>query len=260
MTYLDLDGTRLYYEVHGDGSPVVLAHGGGGSHLSWWQQVPELARTHCVITYDHRGFGLSTVDPSAAGPTVDLWRHVDDLEALLDALGIERASLVGQSMGGLTVGGLATTRPARASAVVICSSWGGIRTPEVADWCLELSRAAPSTRAGLFHPTFAERHPELQFLYREIAALTSTRTEQLTAGLRAIGAFAIDGSVLTNERIPTLFIAGEADGLALVMRCVAASLPHARFEIIEEAGHSAYFERPHVFNDLVRRFLIEDEP
>jgi 3-oxoadipate enol-lactonase len=250
MSYLDTPDARLYYEVHGDGPPLVLAHGGGGSHLSWWQQVPALARAHTVVTYDHRGFGSSSGDGSA-----DIWQHVGDLEALLDALGIERASLVGQSMGGLTVGGFATTRPARVASLAVCSSWAGIRTPEVAAWCVQLASVAPSTRAGLFHPTFAERRPDLLFLYREIVALTPRRAEHLAEGVRAIDAFTTDGSVLSMERIPTLFVVGEVDGLTPAVESVARTLPHARLEVVREAGHSAHFERADAVNELLADFV-----
>ena len=59
MPFANINGIELYYEVHGEGPALVLAHGGGGSHLSWWQQVPEFSQTYKVITFDHRSFGHS---------------------------------------------------------------------------------------------------------------------------------------------------------------------------------------------------------
>ena len=59
MPYAAINGIELYYESHGKGVPVVFAHGAGGNHLSWWQQIPVFARRFRCITFDHRAFGLS---------------------------------------------------------------------------------------------------------------------------------------------------------------------------------------------------------
>ncbi len=59
MPFVKTNGVDLYYEVHGQGPALVLAHPGGGNHLSWWQQVPVFARTFTCITFDHRGHGDS---------------------------------------------------------------------------------------------------------------------------------------------------------------------------------------------------------
>ena len=57
MPLADVNGTELYYEVHGSGPPLVLAHGVGGNHGIWWQQLPYLSQWYTVVTFDHRGFG-----------------------------------------------------------------------------------------------------------------------------------------------------------------------------------------------------------
>src|SRR5687767_11320806 len=72
--------TELYYEVHGEGRPVVFAHGMGGNHASWFQQVPVFAQHHMVVTFDHRGFGNSREVEGGA----DRSRFVGDLKDLLD--------------------------------------------------------------------------------------------------------------------------------------------------------------------------------
>jgi 3-oxoadipate enol-lactonase len=95
MPLARINGIELYYEVHGEGPALVLAHGGGGSHLSWWQNVPVLARRFRCVTFDHRGFGASRDLTDGPGPSA----FVEDLRQLLDHLGIQRAALAGQSMG-----------------------------------------------------------------------------------------------------------------------------------------------------------------
>ena len=97
MPTATVNGIELYYEEHGKGFPVVFAHGAGGNHMSWWQQVPALSRHYRCITFDHRSWGLS-LDSDDRGPEA----FVGDFEALLKLLEIERCFLVGQSIGGFT--------------------------------------------------------------------------------------------------------------------------------------------------------------
>ena len=77
MALAKINGIELYYEVHGEGPALVLAHGAGGNHLSWWQQVPVLAQSYRCVTFDHRGFGLSREQPGGPGARA----FVEDLRA-----------------------------------------------------------------------------------------------------------------------------------------------------------------------------------
>ena len=83
MPTAQINGIELYYETHGEGPALVLAHGAGGNHLSWWQQVPILSQHFRCVTFDHRGFGSSRDLPN--GPGADAF--VEDLQQLLDHLG-----------------------------------------------------------------------------------------------------------------------------------------------------------------------------
>ncbi len=117
------DGSELYYEVHGEGSPtIVFAHGAGGNHLSWWQQVPHFLGRHRCITFDHRGFGQST---DASGEMTSA--YLADLEALLEAVAPgDRVVLVAQSMGGWTCMTYAAAHPERVAALVMADTVLGI--------------------------------------------------------------------------------------------------------------------------------------
>src|SRR6266852_83785 len=101
MPYAAVNGIRLYYESHGDGPAIVFAHGAGGNHLSWWQQVPAFQNRYRCITFDHRAFGLS-LDAEGGGRA----QFAADVVALLDKLEVDRFFLVAQSMGGRTAAGL----------------------------------------------------------------------------------------------------------------------------------------------------------
>src|SRR5947208_4909651 len=121
MPKAQINGIDLYYEVHGQGPAVIFAHGAGGNHLSWWQQVPVLARQYRCISFDHRGLGQSLDAPHGPGSQA----FVQDLKGLLDHLEIERAALVAQSMGGRTCLGFTLAYTERVSALVMADTTGG---------------------------------------------------------------------------------------------------------------------------------------
>ena len=110
----EVNGTCLVYEGTGNGPPVVFVHGFTLDMRMWDDQVVPLATSHRVLRYDLRGFGAS------ANPTVgESFSHADDLLALLDHLGIERAAVVGLSMGGWVVQEFALKYPDSVSAVIL---------------------------------------------------------------------------------------------------------------------------------------------
>ena len=250
MPQAKINGIDLYYETHGQGPALVLAHGGGGSHLSWWQQVPEFSNGHQCVTFDHRGFGLSYETPDGPGATA----FVEDLRGLLDHLGIENAVLVGQSMGGWTVLGFAATYPQRTSALVLCDTTAGMDDPDVN---AEQNRIAQRAAGGLipkaFAPEFADREPALHFLYGEINALNHLPAK-LLGGLFGLE-FKVDA--LNEHRIPTLLVWGDQDLLipAPTMDLMARRIPHARTALIRGAGHSVYFEKADEFNSILSEFM-----
>lgn len=113
--YAPADGTALYYEVAGEGSPVVLLHPGQGGCVLWDRQFLPFAREHRVIRYDARGFGRSERPNAPFSP-------YEDLRAVLDGVGVTRAALVGLSLGGLTAIDFAIAYPERVTALVLVNS------------------------------------------------------------------------------------------------------------------------------------------
>ena len=95
MPLAEVNGTEIYYEVHGSGPPLILAHGVGGNHAIWWQQIPRLSQFYMVVTFDHRGFGRSKEIPE--GP--HRGDYVNDLLGLLDHLEIEPCRPCGSVYG-----------------------------------------------------------------------------------------------------------------------------------------------------------------
>jgi 3-oxoadipate enol-lactonase len=241
----------FYYEVHGDGPAVVFAHGAGGTHMSWWQQVPVLAKQYTCITIDHRTFGFSKDAKNGPGRKA----FVGDLKGLLDHLGVRKTALVGQSMGGTTVLGFTSAYPDRVSALVMSDTIGGYSDPEIAD----LRAKAPQNPRSAFAPDFPKRDPARAFLYREISAITEAYNGPAPAAPagRAPAAPPTDIRPIFAAKVPTLFIVGEEDQLIApaIIEAMHKKMPGSQFAKVPGAGHSVYFEKPDEYNRIVLEFL-----
>ena len=110
----------LYYEVSGSGPALLFAHGLGGNHLSWWQQVAHFAPRYTCVSFAHRGFAPSSAIDGGPDPA----DYAGDLAALIDHLGFAEVRLVGQSMGGWTMLEYAIAHPAKVKALVLSSTSG----------------------------------------------------------------------------------------------------------------------------------------
>jgi pimeloyl-ACP methyl ester carboxylesterase len=293
MPFLPVNGINLYYETHGSGPAVVFAHGSGGNHLSWWQQVPFFARYYTVLTFDHRSFGYSKDGATAeqrvpesqpspspqppstalrtsspfkgegAVPTSSRAQFADDLKGLLDHLGIGQAAIVAQSMGGRTAVGFALRNPGRARAIVLAGSNGGSVNDEsrrIWDEQQERNRALPKGSIRGLYSRFTAEHPERVLLYRKIMRMNPKHPRDF---LRVPPGYR--GSTherLAAEGVPILYLVGEQDVVAppRTIEIAAAQIPGSRLVRVPEAGHSVYFEQPERFNEIVLDFLREVYP
>ena len=251
MPNLTIGGSRLYYEVHGEGPTVVLAHGLGGNHAIWYKQIVAFARSYQVIAFDHRGFGNST-DAEGLGRSA----FVEDLKALLDHVHIAKPALIGQSMGGGTVVGFASAYPERVHALVIADSLHAFIEPEDVKAIMDKARLATADLPQLdrvLSAKFRERNPSEALLYSELNSFNATDRRSLK-GEYAVRTTPEDFAAL---HIPTLFIAGMEDVLFPIdaVRTLQERVPGSFLVEVYEAGHSAFFERPSEFNDSVLSFL-----
>ena len=260
MAFLERNGFRLYHEDTGGSGPTVLfLHGAGGNHLSWWQQVPAFCDEYRCVTVDQRGFGQSPDVSGGPGPAA----LGSDVLALMDHLGIARAALVAQSMGGWAAVGAVVQAPQRAWAVVMANTVGNLTNPEIATLRQQLVAASPPRPPVLWHaavgPTFRKAEPVLSHLYAQIAALNTP----LPADFRdQLGRLTTPVERYAAARVPTLFLTSDEDGLILpeLSEKVHRHVPGSRFVRVEAAGHSTYFERPDVFNHEVGAFLKAHRP
>ena len=256
MPWLSLPETRLYYQASGRGPALVFAHGAGGNHMSWWQQVPHFSRRYRCVTFDHRAFGRSHDRQSGPGRRA----FADDLRQLLDHLGIEAAAVVAQSMGGRTAVGFALRNPGRIRALVLAGTTGGAVSDEVRA-AQEEHRQTPDGRLGLARravsPRLRRERPDLHYLYRLIGRLNPARPADFLAPIP--GYRGSSAQALAALGIPILFLAGAEDAITPphIVRMAHEQVAGSQFELIEGAGHSAYFERAEEFNERTARFLEE---
>ncbi len=167
---------QLYYEVTGSGPALLFAHGLGGNHLSWWQQVAHFAPHYTCVAFAHRGFAPS--DAIADGP--DAADYAGDLLALIEHLQFPDVRLVGQSMGGWTMLEYAIAHPPKVKALVMSSTSDtidrrGADPSGGAKYDAWLKDAEAKIKDGLakgIHPAMgargADRFPALHLLYRSI--------------------------------------------------------------------------------------------
>jgi pimeloyl-ACP methyl ester carboxylesterase len=253
------DGESLYYEVTGpdDARTIVLTHGAGGTHASWFQQVPALAAAGLrVVTWDSRGFGNSTCRSGSVGADI----AAGDLTAILDAVGVDVVDLVGQSMGGWWVSAFTIAHPERVRSLTLANTIGGLFTPELHAHFRSLFKAPPTDdgprlgRHSAISAGLVARDPALAFLYQQ---LDSFHEPPLPAVMRALTGWEVTHAQMDATGVPVLVITSPEDQLfpAPLIKAGAAQLRDARVVEIDSAGHSSYFERAKEFNDALLAFL-----
>jgi 3-oxoadipate enol-lactonase len=252
------DGARIYYEHCGSGPAIVFVHGLGGNHAVWFQQVADFAADHTVVTLSQRGFAPSGGDQK----TYDVDQLVRDVEAVLEATGVGRAVMVGQSMGGWTALAMTLRHPERVEALVLADTLGGIHDDEIAAHMREVGREAAQLRTepppvGV-HPalaaSFSRDQRALGYLYQTLSSFGSPAPDAI---VKQLGAARVTPATLGKLRLPTLFVVGTEDDLfpPPLVRKAAAYIEGARVVEIPGTGHSPYFEKPDAWNAAVREFL-----
>ncbi len=256
MTWADINGIRLYYQAQGSGPALVFAHGAGGNHLSWWQQLPEFAKHYRCVTFDHRAFGRTEDSPEMLGRRM----FHEDLRELLDLLGIEKTAIIAQSMGGRTTVGFALRNPDRVSAVVFAGTTGGAVSPHIRtlqEAHRESSTGKQSLAQRAFSPSLRNERPDLAYLYRQIGRLNPPRPKDFLAPIP--GYIGSSAKRLGELEIPILYLVGADDQITPrhIVELSHKEVPGSQFDVIEGAGHSAYFEKADAWNKRVLRFLSE---
>lgn len=267
--FLDVDGVRLHYVEAGQGEPVLLIHGLNASTFSFRYTIPELAQHYRVVALDLQGFGYS------ARPATAEYSQTAQAELVrraMERLGIERAAVVGHSMGGAVAMRLAIRSPERVTRLVLVSS----ATDRLLRRGLRLGRLLrpflPIAALFTLHRK-SYRRLALRFAVHDPAYVTpevveaTFRPRRVKGTLRALGAWLVDRGLddpVAPEHIlqPTLLLWGEHDRLAPLAQgeALARSIPTARLEVVPSAGHLSLEEQPDFCNRALLEFLRSAEP
>jgi pimeloyl-ACP methyl ester carboxylesterase len=249
MPTIDRDGTKIHYEVHGSGPPLILTHGYSSTSAMWQGQIEALAKRHRLIVWDMRGHGQSDYpdDPAAYSEALT----VGDIAALLDQVGAAKAIVGGLSLGGYMSLAFYRAHPERVSALLIIDTGPGFKKDD--------AREAWNKRA---HET-AER-----FEQHGLDVLKSASRERSSVSHRDASGLALAARGMLTQRdarviellpeikVPSLVVVGADDTPFLAASdYMAAKIPGAQKAVIPAAGHAVNIDQPQAFLDAVVPFL-----
>ena len=254
MPWISLLGNDIHYTDQGHGDPVVLIHGRGSTKACWEPIQEELSKTNRVLAYDSYDHGFSSNSARTAGTVVD---RADELEAFIDALELENFSLMGQSMGSMTVLRWAARNPDTAKALVFCGmGWPLVVPPEGDEVATQLD-PEENIWVGVgnsFTPGWIQDNP---VEYQRYIRVRSTATAiEATRHPRDINAsqgefFSQDPEVqqqfesrIRGIKSPALFFAGdrEAPFIYAGIENAHTLIEHSRLVVVKDAAHNAYYQ------------------
>lgn len=260
MPRIAVAGGEAHFEEAGAGHPLIFVSGLGGTASYWRPQIPAFSSRFRVIAYDHRGTGAS--DRLQRAFSID--QMTRELTGLMDALGIERAHIVGWSTGGAIGQTLAIERPQRIARLVLASTWTHCNP-----WFRRLFEArreilrqgGPALYAAfyplwVYPPEYVNAHdPAIEEELRQAVA-GAPPAEVMMARIDALLAFDRRAG-LARIRTPTLVVASDDDYVipSYHAEALARAIPGARLEILRGGGHANSATRPEAFNRVVLDFL-----
>jgi pimeloyl-ACP methyl ester carboxylesterase len=260
-------GARVNYVELGEGDPILFIHGLSGGWQNWLENLPHFAATHRVIALDLPGFGSSPMPEWEVGMPA----YGQLIHDFCQRLGLDRAVLVGNSMGGFVAVEAATAEPQRFSRLVLVSAAGIINT-----WNPELRATVTAYAWSKFGGAVADNghtivaHPRSRQLalapfFRYPGQLRPELLIEQMAGGRCPGFGDALQSLIGHDirdrlpeiEMPTLIVWGLSDRVIPVAAGISyhRRIPHSRLEIFERTGHVPQLERPARFNALLDEFL-----
>lgn len=251
----------IFWEDHGGGGrPLLLSAGLGGSARYWAPNIAELAIPYRVLGYDHRGTGRSerTVEGDLTVETL-----ADDMLAVLDAAGVERATVVGHAAGGLAAMALALKAPERLSGLVVVNGWSRLDPHTARCFDARLALLTISPRAFLhaqplflYPPEWISAHGEELAAEEEQLLGQFPGAEMVQRRIAAVRRFNIDDR-LGDIRLPTAFFVSRDDMLVPpgCSRRLADGVAGAHLISMDHGGHACTVTRPQEFNRWLRAWL-----
>lgn len=262
MPHADNRGVKIYYDSYGEGVPIVFLHPWTTNGGIWYFQAFRFARTNRVVVIDHRGHGRS--DKPRSGYSIQ--EHASDVIAVLDAAGVKKAILVGNSIGGMIAMQVNLDHPGRVLGNLILSSGTG------------LGEGMPKEAADAFRTNYEATFGAL--LEGAVSAKSKRERPEIVDVMKAhylvesnFPRYVFDSSFadpngvfnwnikdrLKTIKAPTLVIAGEEDQATPVAanQMLADNIPGAAIRIVKDVGHFYQLERPMEFNEALREFVAK---
>ncbi|MFC1956981.1 alpha/beta fold hydrolase [Chloroflexota bacterium] len=270
--YLNVKGLKIRYLVMGSGPQVLLLHGFGGFLETWAFNIPPLSKHYRVYAIDLPGHGLSDKPDNSYSPAF----AVASANDILEALGIEQATLIGHSLGGAVSINIALSLPERVSRLVLIDSAGLSRTlprlyrlsslPVLGNILMSLSVEPALERSvrRLFHDSPVLSREMIDIILKNASQPgvkeTLLRILRQNVGLRGPrpGALLIDR--LPQLKMPALFVHGAQDRVFPIehVRDAFSMAPNSRVKIFDQCGHCPHIEKAPEFNDTVMEFLKDN--
>ncbi len=258
MPSINVGSTEIYYEIHGQGDPLLLIHGLGSSSQDWEMQLPQFSTHFQVINIDLRGHGLSGKPP---GPySIPLF--AEDTIQLIRALELSSTHILGISLGGMVAFQLALDCPDLVRSLVIVNSVPELIAHNMNDWISYWKRLLITRVFGMekMGQVLAERfftEPEQEGI-REIFVRrwAANHKPSYLASLKAAFGWSVLGR-LEEIQVPTLVIGADGDYFSNAEKEGYTQLmPNAELVIVENSRHALPAEKPDAFNEIVEEFLI----
>lgn len=254
-----VDDASIAYDDVGTGLPVVFLHAFPLNRTMWEPQIGALVAECRCISIDMRGFGEST-----ASPPFSMDRYADDVAAVLDALQIPRAVLVGLSMGGYVAFAMWRRHRERIRGLVFSDTRAGADTIETVGKRRELIEVAESQGstavanrqiAGLVGKTTRDKRPDIYDAVHRMSA--EAPVEGIVGALEAMIARPDSSETCATIDVPVLVVVGDEDVSTPIAEAqtLASLVAGSRLEILTQAGHVSNVERPAAFNTVVSEFL-----
>ena len=261
MPFVENQGTKIYWDEEGRGSPILLIMGLGYASAMWHRMRPLLSRNFRTIAFDNRGVGLSDVPP---GP-YSIATMASDAAAVLDAAGIDRAHVFGVSMGGMIAQEFALQYPAKTRSLILgCTAAGGptaVRAEsKVADVLFARDMTPEQAREAILPYIYDAATPR-----EKIDEDTAVRQRWLPtpagylAQLQAVLAFE-SYSRIDRIAAPTLLIHGKSDALVPPANgeLIASRIPGARLVLLDQASHLFLTDQTEAAHKAILDFLSPD--
>ena len=272
MSDVLVNGIRLSYQVHGDGTPLVLAHGYGATLDMWSEQIGPFSEKCRVVVYDFRGHGRTEAPRDWSSYSVD--DYVEDQRQLMDHLGIDSAYVGGLSMGGMIALQFALTYPERLKALLLCDTAASNRRMERLGDRESEGRVAAATRRAVVRDVVPLAFAVGRYLPLQVLPAIRKAPEGVKSYVRdmrqhtALGLRGAWHALMTRPdvedrlgeiRVPTLIIVGDRDDLLAPSRIMQERIPGCRFVLIKDSPHGTANWRPDAFNKAVLEFLDDVE-